>query len=121
MTTTQLKLAREIYPDLHDGVALYRLRHPESRAVSDWTYLGSGGRVRRATCIYCREVIVTCAAAWPETKDFWQKANWHGADCAREYVRLHGKRPLTMGQMLDAVLRREARERDAAVAADPRA
>jgi len=99
---TQLKLAREMFPSLSDGVALYRLRNPRSRAVQDWTYDGSGGKVRRAECIYCRQVVATCAAAWPETLMFRARAAEHSKECARDYVKRHGRRGLTLRMVLDA-------------------
>lgn len=68
------------------ALALYRQHHPRSRAVNTWTYNGSTGGVRRATCIFCRREIATCSAKWPETKTFTREADAHGAACALTYL-----------------------------------
>lgn len=60
----------------------YREIHKHSRAVNLYTLYGSGGKVRRATCIFCRKVVATCSNTWPETITFRQKAYEHCSQCA---------------------------------------
>lgn len=55
----------------------YRKINKWSRAVRDYTLYGSSSVVRRATCIYCRNVIATCSNEWPETVEFFKKTNEH--------------------------------------------
>lgn len=67
-------------------VSLYRKLNPRSRAVDDWTYYGSSGVVKRATCIYCRRLIATCSAKYPETKSFTRIANEHTKHCKVKWL-----------------------------------
>lgn len=60
----------------------YREIHPKSRAVNFWTYYGSTGCVRKATCIFCRNVVATCSNKWPETKTFLREAEEHCEGCS---------------------------------------
>lgn len=60
----------------------YREINRRSRAVNLWTYYGSSGCVRRATCIFCRHVVATCSGAWPETIGFRRDADAHCEECA---------------------------------------
>ena len=62
-------------------VEQYRLEHPESRAVSLWTYYGSSGTVRRRTCIACRGVAATSAGKYPETVRAGEQWDAHEASC----------------------------------------
>lgn len=55
--------------DLHPVVRSYRALNPQSRAVDHTTWDGSSAAVRRATCIYCRKIIATSSAEWPETQE----------------------------------------------------
>lgn len=71
---------------LKQAVQLYRENNPTSRAQNVWTYYGSSGVVRRATCIFCRRLIATCSNNWPETKRFRENADDHAFDCARKYL-----------------------------------
>lgn len=68
-------------------VEAYRARNPRSRAERDYTLYGSTSCIRRATCVYCRTVIATCSARWPETKGYRAAIDAH--DCAqRETYRI---------------------------------
>jgi hypothetical protein len=67
-------------------VAVYRYLHPESRAVDDTTWAGSGGKVRRATCVYCRRTVATSAAAYPETKRSYEARRAHAKECSEEFM-----------------------------------
>jgi ribosomal protein L24 len=69
-----------------DCVSLYRKLNPSSRAVNDYTYYGSSGVVRRATCIYCRNVVATCSAKWKETKSFRKDACQHTNKCKMKWL-----------------------------------
>jgi hypothetical protein len=68
------------------AVAKYRHDNPRSRAYSTWTYYGSTGSVRRATCVFCRRTISTCSANWPETRRFTRDAREHSRACAEAYL-----------------------------------
>ena len=70
-----------------DHVMLYRRLNPRSRAVNHYTYYGSTGCVRKATCIYCRNVVATCSNKWRETKTFRREANNHTANCKLRWLR----------------------------------
>ena len=59
----------------------YRALNPASRALRRWTYYGSGGSVRRVTCVACRRVIATSAQNWPETKTARRDRDQHLATC----------------------------------------
>ncbi len=67
-------------------LALYRAINRRSRAIAPWTYRGSSGCVRRATCIFCRRVIATCSANWPTTKQFRAACETHSyRSCADSF------------------------------------
>lgn len=68
-------------PSNEEVVAAYRAAYPRSRAVRLWTYTGSSGAVKRATCIACRETIATCSAKWPETETYKRAIPEHLASC----------------------------------------
>ena len=68
------------------AIRLYRKMNPVSRAVNTWTYYGSTGVRRIATCIFCRRVIATCSNDWPETVSFRADSNQHGAKCAKKFL-----------------------------------
>lgn len=67
-------------------VKLYRTYNTKSRAVGPWTYYGSTGRVRKATCIFCRNVVATCCNDYPETGTFQNQANSHVRECAMYWL-----------------------------------
>jgi len=67
-------------------VRAYRALNPASRAVANWAYANTGAR-KRARCVYCREIIATCSARYPETLTFRRDANGHGAACAAAWAR----------------------------------
>lgn len=67
-------------------VRAYRRDYPKSRAVRPYTLRLSSGIVRRAECIYCRKVIATCSAKWPETKAFQATIAQHLCDEALRYI-----------------------------------
>ena len=60
----------------------YRAIHPKSRAVNFWTYYGSTGCRRLATCIFCRQIVASCSQKWPETKTFRRQADEHCSQCS---------------------------------------
>lgn len=65
--TNQLTKDNTVTTTLHPDVVRYRARNPQSRAVRHYTLASSSARVRRATCIYCRQLIATCSNEWPAT------------------------------------------------------
>jgi hypothetical protein len=67
-------------------VMAYRELHPRSRAQADWRYLSTGSRTR-AQCVYCRDIVATCSAAYPETKTFRRLADGHSRACAMAWAR----------------------------------
>ena len=69
-----------------DHVSLYRRLNPRSRAVNHFTYYGSTGGIRRATCIYCRKVVATCSNKWRETKTFHKDACQHTEQCKHTWL-----------------------------------
>ncbi len=71
---------------LNPIVSLYRTLNPRSRAVDHTTLYGSGSRVRRRTCIYCRRVVATSCGDWPETAVALNAAHGHAEKCAPRYV-----------------------------------
>lgn len=74
-----------------DFVSLYRKTNPKSRAVNGFTYYGSTGCRRKATCIYCRSVVATCSNKYPETKTFRRQAYEHVFDCQFNWAQKLGK------------------------------
>jgi len=98
------------------ALEVYRAKNPRSRATRDWTYYGSTGCVRRATCIYCRRVIATCSQKWPETQQFSDDAEAHtcaeGKRYARAAKRLRFQGPPPAPLVLRQVTRNETREQE---------
>jgi hypothetical protein len=74
---------------LPTAVMLYRILHKESRAVDHTTWAGSSGVVRRATCIYCRRVVATSSAKYPETQKSFSDRLSHGESCAQAWLEKH--------------------------------
>lgn len=77
--------AAALSPATAESVHILRARQPRSRAVGNWTYVGSTGCVRRATCVYCGREVATCSAKWRETITFRAKADSHADGCAAQY------------------------------------
>lgn len=63
------------------ALTTYLALHPDSRAQGDNVLYGSTGVVRRRTCTYCRKIIATSAATYPETKQSKQACIEHKLIC----------------------------------------
>lgn len=73
-------------PNYTAAVIAYRNINPWSRAEAPTTLYGSSSAVRRATCIFCREVIATCSNKWPATKTYEAQIEEHTPECLQEWL-----------------------------------
>lgn len=86
-------------------IEAYRKINPRSRAVDYFTYYGSGAVVRRATCIFCREIISTCCNQYPETKTFKREIDEHCRLCALKWY--FGTYPYKLKNLLNEANKEE--------------
>lgn len=73
--------------NITSAIYVWRLHNPASRAVDHTTWYGSGGKARRAYCVYCGTLCATSAAEWPETRRSMRERTEHGEACAKQYLR----------------------------------
>ena len=81
-----LPLFEKLNKKMSPCVAFYRTINKKSRAISHTHWAKSSGVVRRATCIYCRQIVATSSAKYPETKTSFELRKFHGENCSKHWL-----------------------------------